>query len=482
MLTRCLAMSAQSTTSNPLSALNHLRVQTQNLRSNSKMDHPSPVSRLGTPMSSQCEGRRPSLGWSFMGGSSALLSHPSSSIASFQSSHEPHTPPPYAMPVDFTVNENGSCENFTILSSTKPSYHNSPLAQTSTMTNTFESHSDPEWVYVHRSSENSMHRLPFYGNEAIVVTTDDYNPTLGAGIHQATGFQTEQQSMSYPGWTSHQPAVVYPAAESFDWQQPMRPLPSTIVPSLASTIVPSDVVRDQDILHQEVQLHGYQECHSEMHSPRDYYGLTHDDIDARYKSEPSLSEQDDETWTPASGMMTPDFGIKKERRSSTKDRRSTSGKRRSRITRPAQEKRVFNNGYVDYQPPQSRSSKKHVCTQITDNNQICARAFERVEHLRRHHDTHRLERPYTCPLHLRPQYKCSKLFGRRDNWRDHLKTHMSDTSAGRNERISFELMFELLREHGEQEECEKTINTLLKWKARGGHLKSTSTPARGTRM
>lgn len=471
MLTRNLGMSAQSTTSNRQPTLRYLRVQTQNLRS--KMDHPSPVSRLGTPMSSQCEGRRPSLGWSFMAGYSTHLSHPSS-IASFQSSHEPHTPPLYAMPVDFTVNENGSCENFTILSSTKPSYHNRQLAQTATMSDAFETQPEPEWVYTHRSSETTMHRLPFYDNEAMVPTTGDYNLTLGAGIHQATGFQTEQQPMSYPSWTSQQPPAAYPAAESFDWQQPMRPL--------ASTIVPSDVIRDRDIL--QIHLHGYQECHSEMQSPRDYYGLSHDEVDVHYKSEPSLSEQGDESWTPASGMMTPDFGFKKERRSLTKDRRSASGKRRSKITKPTQERRVFNNGYVDFQPPQSRHSKKHVCHHPTENStQICAAAFERVEHLRRHEQIHLEERPYTCPLHLRPQYKCNKLFGRRDNWRDHLKTHLSDTGAGRNERIFFELMFELLREskHG-QEESEKTINMLVKWKAKGGHLKSTSMPAKGTRM
>lgn len=463
-------MSEQSATSNRQPALRYLRVQTQNLRS--KMDHPSPVSRLGTPMSSQCEGRRPSLGWSFIG-SSTHLSHPSS-IASFQSSHEPHTPPPYAIPVDFTVNENGCCENFTILSSTKPTYHNSQLAQTSTMNDPFESQPEPEWVYVHRSPETTMHRLPFYGDEAMVPIISDYNPTLGAGIHQATGFQAEQQPMPYPSWTSQQSPAAYPAAESFDWQQPMR--------SLASTIVPSDVVRDRDILHQETHLHGYQECHSEMHSPRDYYRLSHDDIDVPYKSEPSLSEQGDETWTPASGMMAPDFRIKKERRPSTKDRRSTSGKRRSRITKPKQERRVLNNGYVDFQPAQPRSSKKHVCRYILENSQVCASAFERVEHLRRHEQIHLPTRSFTCPLHLRPQYKCTKLFGRRDNWRDHLKTHMSDTTTGRNDRVSFELMFELLRESEEQEESEKTVNMLLKWRARGGHQKSTSMPARGTRI
>ncbi|TLD27497.1 Calcineurin subunit B [Venturia nashicola] len=417
------------------------------------MDHPSPVS-LGTPMSSQCEERGLSLGWSFMAESSTHLSYPSS-IASFQSSHEPQTPPPYAMHVDFTVNENGSCENFAIPSSTKPPYHNSPLAQTSTMTDAFESQPEPDWAYIHRSSETTMHRLPFYGNEAILPTTT--NPTLGAGIDQATGF--EQQPMSYPSWTSQQPLAVYPAAESLDWQQPMR--------SPGSTIVPSSVVRDQ------IHFHGYQEC------TREFYGLSQFDIDVHYKSEPSLSEQGDGTWTPNSGMMTPDFRIKKGSKPSTKDRKSTSGKRRSKITKPTQERRVFNN---EYQPQQSRNGKKGICNLVTDDNQICTKVFDRDEHLKRHRLTHSSERPFACPLHLRPQYKCSKGLGRRDNWRDHLRTHLSDTMAGRNDRISFELMFELLREQEQPQEAEKTINMLLKWKATGGHLKSTSTAARGTRV
>ncbi|QDS77720.1 hypothetical protein FKW77_004239 [Venturia effusa] len=380
------------------------------------------------------------------------------------------------MPVEFSVNPNGSCENFTILSQTKPAYHGSQLAHTSSsMDGGFDTQAEPDWVYVNRSSENMMHQLPFYENEALVSATNDYNPTLGANLHQATDFQTGHQSLPYPSWASQQPAATYSATDSFDWQ-PMR--------GLASTIVPSDVVRDQDILHQEAHLHGYQEGHSGMHSPRDYYVSSHDDIeiDLNYKSEPSLSEQGDETWTPASCLMTPDLGIKKERKSSTKDRRGTNGKRRSRISKPTQERRVLNNGYVDYQPPQPRSSKKHVCRQLRENGQVCTGAFERVEHLRRHEATHLSTRPHLCPLHLRPQYKCSKDFGRRDNWRDHLKTHMSEATAGRNDRISFELMFELLRESEEQqEEADKTINTILKWKAKGGHLKSTSTPAKGTR-
>lgn len=442
------------------------------------MDHSSPISRFGTPMSSQCEGRRPSLGWSFLAGPLSHPSHPSS-IASFRSSHEPHTPPPYAMPVEFTINANESCENFSIPVQTKPTYHESQLVQDSTMNGAFETQPEAEWFYTQRSTDSTMNRLPFYGNEAMIPTSGYYNPTLGPDLHHETNFQTEQQALgnsSYSSpWSPQQAVISYPAVESFEWQQPMRPL--------ASTIVQTDVVRDRDILHQDSHLQGYQECHSEIHSPRDYYALSHKDIGSHYKSEPSLSEQGDETWTPHSKMMTPDFGIKKERRSSTKDRRSTSGKRRSRITKSTPEQTVkFNNGFVDLQRQPIRNSKKHVCRYILENGQVCATGFERVEHLRRHEQIHLSTRPFVCPLHLDPEFKCNKTFGRRDNWRDHLRTHISDTTSGRNDRTSFSTMFRLLRDSEDAEEAEKTINMLLKWKGRGGNKKNTSQPTRGSRL
>jgi hypothetical protein len=409
-----------------------------------------------------------------MTGCASHPSHPSS-VASFQSSHEPHTPPHHAIPLEFIINPNGSFENFSIPTQAKGPFHDSQMVHFSSLNDAFETQPEPEWVFMQRSIETTMHRMPFYSTRSMTPTSGDYSSTLGAGVNHPSHAHAGQQSLTshpYPGaWSSQRVEVTYPTTESFEWQQPMRTLPSTIVPS--------EVIRDRDTMNQESNLQGYHDCQPEVHSPGDYYALSHDDVDSQYKSEPSRSEQGDETWTPGLGMMTGEFNAKSENRSSMKERKGAGGKRRSRATKAIIFQRRLNN--VDYHYPQQRSSKKHMCRFLLENGQTCASGFERVEHLRRHAQTHQPMRPFICPLHLRPEHKCHKTFGRRDNWRDHLRTHVSFTNAGRNDRIEIRVLFELLKESEEPDEAEKTITMLDKWIGKGGHKKSTSLPGRGRR-
>jgi hypothetical protein len=480
-------------------SVGYLCVQTEELRK------PSPVGRLPTPMSSRGDERRPSLGWSFMTGTGPHPSQPSS-VASFQSSHEPQTPPQHTLLLEFSLaHPNGSFESFSVPSQCgegKLAFQDGQMMQTS-MLNTHEpfgSQTELNWTYVQRSSGSTQARLPFCAADSMIPASGDFPSALLARMHHPTNVTTDQQELDgfqYPNaWNSQQPGTSYrtdggfsvaaanqnsssDSTVPFEWVQSIRPMMMSRTSVDASTIVPSAVVRDEDVLSQGSRLHGYQETNSEILSQcGEYYTLDHDD---HYKSEPCQSDHD-ETWVPGSSMMeSAAKDVKKDKRALAKDRRSAGGGRRSRMPKTTVFSTRFNNREVDIHVQQPRNGKKHTCRYILEDGQLCARAFERVEHLRRHEQIHQPMRPFICPLHTRPDLGCNKLFGRRDNWRDHLRTHLSSTIAGRNDRISFEDLFALLRESEEHEEAEKTINMLLKWKAKGGHEKSTSLPVRGSR-
>jgi predicted RNA-binding Zn-ribbon protein involved in translation (DUF1610 family) len=62
-------------------------------------------------------------------------------------------------------------------------------------------------------------------------------------------------------------------------------------------------------------------------------------------------------------------------------------------------------------PIVNNKAREHVCPE-------CGRAFQRVEHMRRHQRTHTNERPFVCP-----HQNCGRAFGRSDNLNVHLRSH-----------------------------------------------------------
>lgn len=78
---------------------------------------------------------------------------------------------------------------------------------------------------------------------------------------------------------------------------------------------------------------------------------------------------------------------------------------------------------------------KHVCNFVSKDGRRCDRAFERIEHLRRHLDsTHNKEKPFKCCLF--PLDCKNGAFSRRDNLRSHLETHLNPARSGRNKRFT----------------------------------------------
>ena len=110
--------------------------------------------------------------------------------------------------------------------------------------------------------------------------------------------------------------------------------------------------------------------------------------------------------------------------------------------------------------------KKDLICRTTDakTGQLCGKGFARHEHLKRHVKTHDGEAKFYCPLDL--SWDCSKTFGfpnpkedpkigplgRKDNWRDHLKTHLRYSAAGRNKRLTDDgIMWQAIRDQAEKD-------------------------------
>jgi uncharacterized C2H2 Zn-finger protein len=218
---------------------------------------------------------------------------------------------------------------------------------------------------------------------------------------------------------------------------------------------------------------------SGMLSPCSDYEFPSRGSHSMVKEEPQAFDSDEDSWvnlaTTGMGraMIVSRCGaktIKREDRIAAHDqarkqkRNGAVGKRKTKAPKTL----LIQGRNVNLYGEPAHAKKKHTCQHISpDGRGQCTSAFERVEHLRRHLLTHDGERKFDCP-------KCRKPFGRRDNWRDHLKTHLSKTSAGRNDRMEFESMFSILREVEEYDEAEKTIVMLKKWRESGQHLKSAN--------
>jgi hypothetical protein len=118
------------------------------------------------------------------------------------------------------------------------------------------------------------------------------------------------------------------------------------------------------------------------------------------------------------------------------------------------------------------TGKRHECYFEYPDGGVCKKKFQRVEHLRRHIFTHTGGSYVFCPVS-----ECKKNTegfggGRKDNLRQHFKTHLRQTSTSRNDRRTFDEFYALLRGSFPEEEAEKSIAKLEEWRVEGGHLKS----------
>jgi hypothetical protein len=477
----------------------YLRIETADLVN--KTDDGCSCGGLLTPPSA-CDGRRSSIAssnWSSMSQISATPSH-SSSIASFQSSREPSTPPCHMTSMGVCFDESEPPYNAFAMASQATHYKDLYLesqlvlqSSPATGDDSFDFNSDPDWVQVHQY-DSHQHRVQL---NSMIPASGETQFALGASLNHGLGglpcprswLQQHQVSAFVQG---HGHAYRDDSFNLSPYQNVnvynSPPATSTILSSNVeaneSTIVPTETVLD-DV--SPISDHSFEEFHGPIGgllSPHSECDLSPRSYAVDVKEEPSTLDRDDGWRNPATRTMlvkrSGAKGLKREERTAGDAHRSkrvkkAASKRRARNTTTTFSSHPNSNVLMTFEKV-PRSSKKHVCDFLQPTGGFCTARFERVEHLKRHQKTHEGQRDFVCPVPH--EMKCNKSFGRRDNWRDHLKTHLSITIAGRNTRMDFGDMFDLVRATEDSEEATKTIKTLLEWKARGNHMKSGA-PATG---
>lgn len=132
---------------------------------------------------------------------------------------------------------------------------------------------------------------------------------------------------------------------------------------------------------------------------------------------------------------------------------------------------TYNGRVVKIPMAQTLVSKRYSCNFLSSNGQPCDKKFQRVEHLKRHRQTHDGTRYYYCPdpecEKIDRAFKC-----RNDNLREHFKTHLRETTTKRNSSRSFEEFYAYIRGAFSTEDADIYISKLEKWRTEGGHLKT----------
>jgi hypothetical protein len=238
-----------------------------------------------------------------------------------------------------------------------------------------------------------------------------------------------------------------------------------------STITPSQTIMDgsSHIIDQSVPELAFS-------SP----GNQHSNTMASYNSPPYDADQfvdadmmvEDEEYSEQSGSQysrptwhetsTGGKSIKRQRRSGVPTKKRTKGN-----TLGA----TYKGRIVKIPMEKSSASKRYGCDWRGSEGQICGKKFQRVEHLKRHKQTHDGTQYFYCP-----DPECEKIDRafrcRNDNLREHFKTHLRQTTTKRNSSRSFEEFYEYIRRGFPAEDADKYISKLEKWRAEGGHLKT----------
>jgi len=456
---------------------------------------------LLTPISAACDGRRSSMassGWSFASQAVEAVSQPSSATST-RSSQEPMTPPPHCLHTDMSfLSSSSSFEDSGLLPETDdvkrsliyPQEHffGSPVYPV-------EFDSRVHWVGMEDRIESQRLRVPFVGMDRMMPAFVDLPAAFRTGIvHSQHGipsysveaetFRNNQlQDQRYDHYSTFGHVEVQPyAVDSNIAIQDGPPLPTltskfwqTDRIQIDSCIVPSDI--DMDCHNQVYSMPVQNEQDVTLSHCGSVQALNGDEV-FRFSNSVQQSDSHDETFQIKSendsSMEQPSTSDGNGRKSGKARRSSTRTKRKQKNQLADEYIGTLHGSAVGVRHVRlAEKQTKHICEYVDQNNKVCGKSFNRVEHLTRHVVTHSGETPYQCVLR-HGKLNCSKNFGRRDNLRDHYKTHLAWAKAARNPRVEFNLLYQTLRELEEAGEAEKTINTLEKWRALGKHLKKES--------
>ena len=450
-----------------------------------------PQSGLLTPLSAACDGRRSSTAssnWS-------LISHDSAShapsAASIWSSQEPVTPPPQGLHIDMSfIASDTSFEDISLsqdLNASKSIFDDTSgvlLGSPSDQVH-FESRSQENWVNVLNQSNNQGLRLPFCTTDSMMPASGDLSAAFGTSLFQQqvaiSDRSTEQENSCGGQWplqnfTTSQPyqagstltgqnGLSWPTPTSRSWLQ-------TSINVDTSAIVPTEMDIDGHVISQmyNFSIRGIQ---ADSSNSRSHQRISESPQTTKAKKERENCENgallslDSEIGSSLRSILKSTPGgkglAKKERKHLTRSRRANRHQMTEEYTGN------LHGNAVDVRHMHNQQKKKFRCKFVDNAGKPCHAPFQREEHLKRHKAIHSGEKPFKCILPA--AYKCDKYFNRRDNLRDHYKTHLSMTKSGRNPRVKFEDLYELLRDIEEPDEAGKTVRKLEKWRAEGKHLK-----------
>ena len=438
--------------SNRTAALGYLKVETENLTPASVEG--SPVTGLLTPVSSARNARHSSIAsanWSFMSHGSSATSN-ASSVSSFQSSYLPSTPC-HDKPLELSF-----CESDTALDSFNGPHLRTPTAFHAGVTqDSLCISQDSDWDLPSEWSSNQFQCIPSAFDEHLQAEMV---------FNARTVAQTsDEHHLDASFWEMHQRSTFYPTETSP--YEPSAALGYTLPTSENAGWLRCGTYDGITVSPTEVAVCGLPETYDfafrtpphQSSSPcRDREWRFASDAPRRsFKAESSIVKEecamDLGSPTLVQQHLVPKSNVKRGK----KDRQRCTRNKRKLKERSLQH-------YADRGVEVISKSTKHYCAYVLENGEPCRRPFKKVEHLRRHAETHTGQKPYTC-------FFCNKPFGRQDNKRDHYKTHLSDSSAGRNCRVDFEAFYEMLRVKEDSDEVEKTMAMLEKWRENGGHKK-----------
>jgi hypothetical protein len=445
-------------------------------------DHDFTKSKDGmlTPISDNCENRRPSItssGWSFISQATSVNSHPSS-IDSF--SREPSTPPSHGVGSEISI---VTLDMSQLTGRGRDQFMSSPFHQPETSPAMIMT--SKNWWDNQQEAQLSLRQSNFEPDH-MIARAPDLSTNHNVGLEQ----RLELQQPRFPDmpctWMNSPvihgvPPVNYCqvtyadgiALHGLSSQVPEPPSWGVLnynTGADVATIIPTQTMVDiPPTLNREA-------TEAELSSPTaptiwdraSFYGIKREGDSSDLDYQQSLDYSDH---SPVSAYAPMSFSSQPSPKPTKRPKRAVS--KRKRLASYVDGGSVEVNdkiGRLKCPVDVSTSGKQQRCPE-------CDGKFQRVEHLRRHIATHNKD----GPCHRCPDPDCKRSFNARaDNLREHFKTHLRQTPGRRNPVRTFDEFYNFIRQSDDipPEVGDKYVAKLEDWRSKGGHLKADNGSSR----